>query len=238
MTREAPTHQRRSLRLRAYDYTGAGAYFVTICTQRHACLFGRILEGEMHLNDAGRMIQTVWAEIPAFYPGVDVDQFAVMPNHVHGIIVLAGGTPDGRTRDRGVACDGQARGPAPTGIGGDAGGAVLRNGAAISVPVGAAPRGRPMDGGATEKARPMSLADVVHRFKTMTTRRYADGVKHRGWPAFAGRLWQRNYYEHVIRDDDPLDRIRQYILDNPTQWAADRENPAATEPRSKEPWAR
>ena len=71
----------------------------------------------------------------------------------------------------------------------------------------------------------MSLGDVVHRFKTMTTKRYSDGVKSSGWPSFRGRLWQRNYFEHVIRDDSSLDRIRRYIAQNPARWDVDEENP-------------
>ena len=70
----------------------------------------------------------------------------------------------------------------------------------------------------------MSLSDVVHRFKTMTTRRYAEGVKQNGWPSFRGRLWQRNYFEHIIRDEASLNRIRRYILENPARWAWDPEN--------------
>jgi len=73
--------------------------------------------------------------------------------------------------------------------------------------------------------RRMSVGDVVHRFKTMTTRRYVDGVRQLGWPAFADRLWQRNYHEHVIRDDQDLDRVRRYIEENPARWAFDVENP-------------
>jgi putative transposase len=81
-------HNRRSIRLREFDYTTAGAYFVTIVGQDRACLFGDVIDGEMHLNDAGRMVETVWTEIPAFYPGVDIDSFVIMPNHLHGIVVL------------------------------------------------------------------------------------------------------------------------------------------------------
>ena len=73
----------------------------------------------------------------------------------------------------------------------------------------------------------MSLPDVVHRFKTLTTRRYADGVKQHGWQPFPGRVWQRNYYEHVIRGERELNRIREYIANNPVQWALDRENPTS-----------
>lgn len=73
----------------------------------------------------------------------------------------------------------------------------------------------------------------MHRFKTITTTRYAHEVKQSGWPGFPGRLWRRNYYEHIIRDDESLDRIRQYIMDNPLQWAYDRENPLATTPEGE-----
>ncbi|HXH08955.1 MAG TPA: transposase [Alphaproteobacteria bacterium] len=179
-------HHRRSIRLKGYDYTQPGAYFVTICTQNRACLFGEVVDGKMLLNDAGRMVQTAWDEIPVHYAGVAIDAFVVMPNHMHGIVVLVGAAPCGRPRLEAPTL-GQAQGPAPT----------------IA----------------------MSLPDVVHRFKTMTTKRYADGVKQRGWSPFPGRLWQRNYYEHVIRDTKCLNSIRQYIADNPAHWALDRENP-------------
>lgn len=172
-------HHRRSIRLKGYDYTQAGAYFITICTQNRLCLFGEVVNGEMRLNEAGAMVQSVWDEIPVFYPGVLTDAFVVMPNHIHGIVVLVGAPP------RGCPNQGQAQGPAPT----------------------------------------LSLPDVVHRFKTMTTKRYADGVKRNGWPPFPGRLWQRNYYEHIIRNEESLNRIRQYIADNPARWVQDRDNP-------------
>lgn len=177
---------RRSIRLRGYDYSQAGAYFVTICTQDRQCLFGDVVDDQMRLNDAGRMVRLVWNEMPAFYAGVTPDAFVVMPNHIHGIIVLVGAAPRGRPVS-GQAQDGQAQGPAPT----------------------------------------LTLADVVQRFKTMTTKRYADAVKQSGWFPFPGRLWQRNYYEHVIRNDEELNRIREYITNNPLQWALDRENPMA-----------
>jgi REP element-mobilizing transposase RayT len=191
-------HHRRSIRLKGYDYSQAGAYFATICTQDRACLFGEIVSGEMHLNDAGRMVKTVWDEIPVFYPGVDIDAFVIMPNHIHGIIVLVGAAPRGRP-DWGRA-QGQAQGPAPTDTAG------------------------------------LSLPDMVHRFKTMTTSRYTDGVKQSGWPPFRGRLWQRNYYEHVIRDRESLKRIREYIADNPARWAFDRENPLTIAPEMENAW--
>jgi len=98
-------HNRRSIRLKGYDYSQAGAYFVTICTQNRKYMFGHVVDGEMVLNDAGRMVQTVWDEIPKFYHGIEIDEFVIMPDHVHGIIVLVGeqGQP------RGVARTGRRR---------------------------------------------------------------------------------------------------------------------------------
>ena len=115
-------HHRRSIRLPGYDYTACGAYFVTICTQGGACLFGEIINDQMQINDAGRMILDVWRELPAFYPGVAIDAFIAMPNHVHGIIVLVGTTPRGCPDlvdhggypdlvDHGCQKSGQAQGP-------------------------------------------------------------------------------------------------------------------------------
>jgi putative transposase len=86
-------HHRRSIRLKGYDYRQAGAYFVTVCTQDRSFLFGEMVHGEMRLNDAGKMVYDVWNELPAFYPGVQTDAFIVMPNHIHGIIILVGADP-------------------------------------------------------------------------------------------------------------------------------------------------
>jgi REP element-mobilizing transposase RayT len=189
-------HHRRSIRLKGYDYRQAGAYFVTICTQDRAFLFGQVVHDEMQLNDAGKMVYDVWNDLPAFYPGVQTDAFIVMPNHIHGIIILVGADPR--------VCPAQP-----------------------SVGVGpCAYPGQPQEMGQPQGVAPtLGLPDVVHRFKTMTTKRYADGVKRLGWEPFRGRLWQRNYYEHIIRNEESLNRIREYILTNPMRWELDRENP-------------
>lgn len=96
--------------------------------------------------------------------------------------------------------------------------------------------GQPQGVAPTRNPAKMSLSDVVHRFKTLTTKRYIEGVKRFSWVSFATRLWQRNYFEHVIRNDESLNRIRQYILDNPARWEFDRENPSATRKESKDAW--
>ena len=189
---------RQSIRLHGYDYSQSGAYFVTICTQNKKCFFGNLVNDKMILNDAGRMINIIWNELPINYPGVNIDEFQIMPNHVHGIIVIDNGQPrvfdneQPRNSTNGQARgfdDGQPRGVAPT-----AG---------------------------------LSLPDVVHRFKSLTTARYRHGVKQKQWPPFPGKLWQRNYYERIVRDENELNDIRRYIRDNPKKWDLDRENPNA-----------
>ena len=96
MTYNPDIHHRHSIRLREYDYSATGAYFITICTQDRTCRFGEICEGAIVLNDAGLMVESAWNALPERYPGVELDAFVVMPNHFHGIIVL----PDRRGESR------------------------------------------------------------------------------------------------------------------------------------------
>ena len=198
--------QRRSIRLKGYDYREAEDYFVTICARNRECLFGEITEGELRLNDRGKIVRKEWVRTAVLRPYVELDSFIVMPNHIHGVIVLVGAGPHACPEQGHPRADMPANNPAVR----------------LGQPQGVAPT--------------LSLPDVVHRFKTLTTKRYADGVKRFGWVSFPNRLWQRNYYEHVIRDEESLNRIRKYILDNPVQWAFDRENPAATTPEAENAW--
>jgi len=188
-------HRRRSIRLKGYDYSQAGWYFITICTHNRLCLFGGVQNGEMVLNDAGMMVQTVWNEIPPHYPEIATDEFIIMPNHVHGIIIVGAGPracPDMVNCETGPrACPNQANHETGTGQ-----------------PRGVAPT--------------LSLPDIIHRFKTMTTKRYTDGVQQHGWMPFPGKLWQRNYYEHIIRDEKSHNRISEYIQTNPLRWRDDK----------------
>lgn len=192
MTYDPARHHRRSIRLRGYDYRQPGAYFLTICTQDRDCVFGEVANREITLSDAGQMVETIWRELPQNYPGVQVDAFVVMPNHVHGIIILVGAGASACPDDPGL---GRPQGVAPT----------------------------------------MSLPDVVHRFKSLTTARYRQGVLQDGWSPFRHRLWQRNYYEHVIRSEEELNRVRQYIIDNPAHWAEDPDNPNNVEATREPP---
>ena len=168
---------------------------MTVCTQDRACLFGNVADNTMRLNDAGQMIEQWWFELNRKFPTVESDEFVVMPNHFHGIVIIAVGA-DLRV------------GP------GSKGARTAHRGAHAGAP----------------------LPTVIQWFKTMTTNEYIRGVKAASWPSFNGRLWQRNYYEHIIRSEDSLNRIRQYISDNPARWAFDRENPAATAPEPENEW--
>ena len=168
--------QRRSIRLQGYDYSSAGAYFVTICAHDHETPFGQITNDEMILSKAGRIVLACWQELPTHYGHVELDAFVVMPNHVHSIIVL--GDDDWRDRETEAS-----RKPAST-------------------------KGR------------QPLSEVVRAFKTFSAKKINELSGVTGIP-----VWQRNYYEHIIRNDRELQAIRQYILDNPAKWALDRENP-------------
>jgi putative transposase len=183
-------HHRRSARLRHFDYSQAAAYFVTVVTYERTCLFGNILNGEVWLSDAGRLVQLVWYDLPKHYPRVKCDAFVIMPNHIHCIIILTdvvvvrGGNVEAGFK------------PAPTGHG---------------------------------------LSEIVRAFKTFSARRINET---RSMPGVS--IWQRNYFEHVVRMKPRLSRIREYVVNNPLQWELDIENPLqSTKARQKpaEPWA-
>ena len=170
-------HNRRSIRLKEYDYTQSGAYFVTVCTSQRECFFGEIVGGEIHLNRRGEIVTECWHAISDHFPQVELDAFVVMPNHVHGIILI----------NAGVGAGVGAQHAAP-----------LRK--KFYVPSG-------------------SLGAIVRSFKSAVTKRIN---KMHGSPGMP--IWQRNYYEHVIRNDKGWDTIRRYIESNPQNWADDDEN--------------
>lgn len=189
MTYDPQRHHRRSVRLKGYDYTQPGSYFVTLCTQHRQCLFGEIWDDQMILNEIGQMVMRWWKELPHKFPSVATDAYALMPNHLHGIIILVGADLCVRP-NRGVRPDSSIR--------------FGEKGAHAGAP----------------------LPRIVQWFKTMTTNEYLRGIKERGWPPFPGRLWQRNYYEHIIRNELELNDVRRYIQENPARWTTDENNPA------------
>lgn len=173
-------HHRHSIRLRGYDYARGGAYFITLCAQDRACLFGGVAEGGVVLSEAGQMVAETWQELSGHYPGVDVDAHVVMPNHFHGIIILTVGAGPCACPDVSgpCACPGPRAYPC------------------IGHPQG---QGHPQGGAPT-----LSLFDVVHRFKSLTTVRHRHNVKHGGWPPFPPPAHHCPYCGCIVRGPSPM----------------------------------
>jgi REP element-mobilizing transposase RayT len=193
---------RRSIRLRGYDYRQVGAYYVTVCTHERVHLFGQVTDGAMRNSPMGDIVQRCWYAIPEHMPHVDVGDFVVITDAVSGPSV-----PHGSSSDGGV---GSANSP------------TLRIPDPFDDPIDA-PKSNDAD---TPRRPPIaimpknSLGHIMQTFKSAVTRMaYRDGLIPRGSP-----IWQRNYYERIIRDDGEWARIAQYIHDNPAKWGKDRFN--------------
>jgi len=196
-------HHRRSIRLTAFDYRSAGAYFVTICTHERALIFDD--------PRTRRAVELALLSVGRYCRPASVDELVVMPNHVHAIIWLA--TNDRiPVRDVGAQHTGHRNDTAPTDLHRQAHEALA---AACAAPL----RGRGQ--ARARRVEAGSLGAVVRGFKSATTKRINAMRNTPGVP-----VWQRNYHEHIIRDDGDLQRIRQYIRDNPAKWADDPDNPA------------
>jgi putative transposase len=188
-------HRRHSIRLKGFDYTQSGAYFLTICVYEQECLFGEVVAGLMRMNNYGRIAQREWERLPARFKNIALEASVVMPNHVHGIIVIA-------DESEGV---GARQGISKT---------LAHNGPAVPLPDN--PQniehfGRPVPG---------SIPTIVRSYKSAVSLRI-----NRIRAMSTGPIWQRNYYEHVIRNEADLSRLRAYIQANPARWAADRLHP-------------
>jgi REP element-mobilizing transposase RayT len=183
-------HHRRSIRLKEYDYSNAGAYFVTMCTWQKECLFGDVMNGEMRLNELGGIVDKEWVQTAVVRSNVELDVYIVMPNHFHGIIIL--NDPVGATRRvaHDMTIDDMANNTrathrvAPT---------TLQSG---------------------------SIGAILGQFKSIAAKTINQTRNTLGMP-----LWQRNYFERVIRNENELHAIRQYIINNPLQWDMDENNP-------------
>jgi len=192
MAYDPEIHHRKSIRLRGYDYSAPGRYFVTICAQEKACLFGGIASGQIELNDYGRIVENVWKELPLHFPLVELDRFVVMPNHFHAIAVIV----DPRAKRVGAGFPRPDLEQSETGVG-------------AGFPRPMSPILNP--GGENPPLR--ALGDVIRWFKYESTKRINE------LRGMAGRrIWQRNYYEHIILSDKSYRKIREYIADNPKNW--------------------
>ena len=190
--------RRHAAPLRDYDYGQTGGYFVTICVQDQKCLFGKITDRQMRLNEIGKIALECWNRISQHFFAAELDLCVVMPNHIHGIIVLGTGgaqCPHPPTRPQ-PNRRGEVSSPAPQNhTGSTTAVSLLNRRSKISSP---------------------TLGQVVAYFKYQSTKHIN---QHRDMPGT--RIWQRNYYDHVIRDDIDLQRIREYITHNPAQWELD-----------------
>lgn len=163
-------HHRRSIRLRGYDYSQPGAYFVTLCTQHHECFLGELVDGDMKFIVRGAIAYQFWLHIPNHFPNVELDEFVFMPNHIHGIIIITD---------------------------------------------------KFMGGGQKGGLKKPTLGQIVAYYKYQTTKiiNQIDDT-----PGL--RIWQRNYYERIIRNQNTLHIVQQYILANPLRWPKDPHNPS------------
>jgi putative transposase len=169
-------HHRKSIRLKEYNYSQPGEYFVTMCTHDKKCVFGKVMEENTLLSPIGEIAKKCWEEIPEHYPCVILDEYAIMPNHVHGIIIITEG------RD-------------------------LIN----QIPT-------------TENNFPLmknpkeTLGKIIRYYKA----RSAKLIHNSGYVDFQ---WQSSFYDRIVRSDKELNKIRDYITDNPLKWYLDEENP-------------
>lgn len=192
-------HHRRSIRLKGYDYSQAGLYFITICIKNRVCLFGNIeCKGTpgghpgMILNNAGKMIDDEWNKLPQRFQNLQLHEYIVMPNHFHAILEIVGttlvvsqNTVSQNKLEPINPEEGQPQGIAPT----------VKN---------------------------RTLGDIIGAFESITTVEYIRGVKNKNWQPFDGKLWQRNYWEHIIRNEQSYNRISEYIINNPKNWQDDK----------------
>jgi len=261
-------HHRRSIRLKGYDYSRAGMYFITICCQNKICRFGKIVvigsdhnsmeeqpgrpqetgrpqgyaptgiqltgiqltgiqltdlqptiaQSEiqiMKLNDAGKMVDEQWLAMVNRFPNIELHEYIIMPNHFHCILEIVEtsvgvplvGTQSNNTE---IMEEGRPRGFAPTF-------------APTSTPT-SAPKDTSMADSQNDNFKPKNktIGDMMDAFKSIITVEYIRGVKNKGWDRFDGKLLQRDYYEHIIRNEQEYQRISEYIVNNPSKWKGDK----------------
>jgi putative transposase len=217
MNYDPQIHHRRSIRLKGYDYSQAGAYFITICTTNRQCLFGHISNGEMILNDAGKIAVDAWMQTPDIRSNVQLDAFVVMPNHIHGIIIITNRRGESHSPGYKEVCRGELHSPgydmdeceqAESDSSHDKSNSpdnelhlcILQQGEYNS------PLRSPSN----------NIGAIVRGYKSSVTRQVRlldQSIDH---------IWQRNYYEHIIRDEIAYKRIADYIHTNPVIWEGDK----------------
>jgi REP element-mobilizing transposase RayT len=178
-------YNRRSIRLKGYDYTQVGYYFITICTWHRKFLFGDVKDAHMVLNVFGRVVEYQWRRLPYHFKNMELDVFQIMPDHFHGIIHITGAKHSKRNDD-------------------------FETEKHIS---NASPRQPDASPGRPKGTIPGSVGAIVQNFQSVASRKINRIRKTPGAP-----VWQRNYYERIVRDEYALSRIRKYIIENPIKW--------------------
>lgn len=171
---------RRSIRLQGYDYSQEGMYFITIGTHEKKCLFGYIRDHEMILNPYGKIANTQWQLLPERFPNISNGPFIIMPNHIHGIIIVRATLAIAHDSD-------------------DPGATAFH------------------DPGATARVAP-TIGRVVGAYKSLVVYHYLKYIDENNTGITMGKIWQRNYYERIIRNENAYDRISSYIINNPVKW--------------------
>lgn len=197
MTFNPDIHNRRSIRLKNYDYSSCGLYFVTICTQNRQNLFGEIIDGKMILNNAGKMIYDIWQELKKIFQNIQLHEFVIMPNHIHGIIEITIGTKSIVGAESTVGAE------------------------SISALDYQNLKRVDMESQRVDMESTPTIPIIIQTFKRYTTTEYIKMVKNNQLPQFEKRIWQRNYYEHIIRDEKSYFTISEYIINNPLKWEFD-----------------
>ena len=214
---------RKPNRLKGYDYSLARHYFVTVCAQDRQCLFGEINAGRMVLNQAGKMVDRWWSKMESKFPHVELGEYILMPNHIHGVVAIVGAEPRVRPKREDCESDKHER--------------IEQRQQGEHQQDGFQNQGGHM-GLWDSPEEGLSLQEIIQWFKTMTTNEYIKEVKSRNFPPFEKRIWQRSFYDHIIRDDEDMNRIREYIRDNPAKWTLDEENPESWGGVREEGWQR
>ena len=231
MTHDNTVHpQRRSARLKDWDYSNPGAYFVTVVTKDRQSLFGQIEYDQMILNHIGNIVAQAWEWLQDQYPYVDLDAFVIMPNHIHGIVLLQDAEDGGRIAEpaQGMkrADETDASRWDPSHRGAPYSDAACRD-ASRSVRTDATSADVDTEGpvanqqAASRRSAPRKpLGRLIGAFKTVSTKRVNQLS---GTPGKT--MWQGRFHDHIIRNEESLDALRKYIAENPAKWSEDRENP-------------
>lgn len=221
-------HHRKSIRLKGYDYSQDGLYFVTICCENRICRFGNIKDGVMHLNEYGEIAYTQWVKLAERFNNYELDVFQIMPNHMHGIIVLNNPTTaiivdaDNDIKNAaagaplaGAPNDDENHARAALAVALSGADSIKGAGADSIKGTGASPA---RTGGNSGNAG--NLGDIVGAYKSIVANECLKIYKSNN--ERMGKLWQRNYYEIIIRNEKSYARISEYIINNPAKWDADK----------------